>query len=107
MRTIGGNVRKIKTWLQPLGSGGAVRPRKPFPNSGRSAKIAAIPRVGRVAGVHRDGVAWLGCGERGFLFRPHTLVDLADSVACFASPLTKELLVVTGTGEIVRVPMPG
>jgi hypothetical protein len=63
-------------------------------------------RPGRLAGVHAGGVAWLSGGERGFLFHARTEVELDDAVACFASPPTNELLVVTARGDVVRVPAP-
>ena len=69
-------------------------------------RCAALLQPGRAAGVHRDGVSWLSCGERGFLFRAETQAGLADAVACFASPLTKELLVVSAGGDILRAPAP-
>jgi hypothetical protein len=67
-------------------------------------RCAALVHPGRVAGVHRGGVAWLACGERRFVWRGHSAVDLPDAVACFASALPGELLVVCAEGDVVRVP---
>jgi hypothetical protein len=67
---------------------------------------ATLLRPGQVAAVHRDGVAWLARGETGFVPRNPTPAPLADAVACFASPVTNELLVVLAKGDLVRVPLP-
>jgi tetratricopeptide (TPR) repeat protein len=78
-----------------------------YPYAGERYRCAALLQPGQVAGVHRGGVVWLGCGERGFRTRTHSVLDLSDAAACFASPLTGELLVVAAEGDIVRVPVPG
>jgi tetratricopeptide (TPR) repeat protein len=70
-------------------------------------RCATLMQLDRIAAVGRRGVAWLACGPRGFALRSSTAVDLADAVACFASPMTKELLVVLALGDIVRLPAPG
>jgi hypothetical protein len=67
---------------------------------------AALVQPGRVAGVRRDGLAWLGCGGLDFLVRSHTRADLAGAAACFASPQTGEVLVVLAGGDVVRAAAP-
>lgn len=69
-------------------------------------RLAALVSPGIVAGVHAGGVRWYRCGQT-LTLQGQTKVSLADAVACFASPPTRELLVVCGDGDVVRVPLPG
>jgi hypothetical protein len=69
-------------------------------------RCATLLKPGHAAAVQRDGVAWLARGERGYYQRTHTPLDLHDAVACFASPVTNELLVVAAEGDVVRVSAP-
>jgi hypothetical protein len=75
--------------------------------SGLLYRCATLLKPGHAAAVQRDCVAWLVRGERGFPRRTQTLVDLSDAVACFASPVTNELLVVAAEGDVIRVSVPG
>jgi hypothetical protein len=60
----------------------------------------------RVAAVRRNGVDWLR-RERGQLLPwTTTALDVPSAVACFHSPMTNELLVVSRDGWLVRVPVP-
>jgi hypothetical protein len=68
---------------------------------------ATIVRADLVAGVSRSHIDWLHTGDRGFVRRSTTRVNLRSAVACFPSPQTRELLVVCRDGVVVRVPMPG
>jgi tetratricopeptide (TPR) repeat protein len=77
-------------------------------SAGLGYRCASLLQPGQVAAAHRGGVAWLSCGQLGFVQRAHSsAVDLPDAVACFASPLTGELLVVGREGDVIRVPVPG
>jgi hypothetical protein len=60
----------------------------------------------RVAAVRSGGVDWLRRGESRLTLSSTTPADLSDAVACFFSPLTRELLVVAGAGEVIRVAAP-
>ena len=54
-----------------------------------------------------QGVAWLKDGlDNTLTTRGITRVALANAVACFASPTTDELLVVSRDGFVTRVPLP-
>jgi hypothetical protein len=66
-------------------------------------RAAALLRPGHVAAVAADSIHWLRCHGRRFTPWSTTRVDMADAVACFASPLTNELLVVCAEGEVARV----
>lgn len=68
-------------------------------------RAATLIRPGLVAGVRADGIDWLFAG-RGLQRTTETPGDLSGAVACFASLPTGELLVVCGTGDLVRVPLP-
>ncbi len=70
-------------------------------------RAAALLRPGELAAVARDGVYWVRCGERALTVWATTRAALGDAVACFPSPLTRELLVVCAEGDVVRVPLPG
>src|SRR5262249_41790953 len=72
---------------------------------GRSARAASFLSPGRLAAVSASGVHWLRAGETGLHETGFTRCGLDDAVACFGSPLTSELLVLTRQGELVRVPM--
>jgi hypothetical protein len=51
-------------------------------------------------------VGWLRHGSGVLVRWATTEADLHDAVACFASPLTGELLVACAGGDVVRVPLP-
>jgi hypothetical protein len=67
---------------------------------------AAVVRPGLVAGVTRSHVAWLRGGADAFTAMRPTEVAIPSAVACFASPRTRELIVVCSDGFIARVPIP-
>jgi hypothetical protein len=69
-------------------------------------RAAALLRPGEVAGVTRTGVSWARSTDLGLRVRSTTPAELGDAVACFASPLTRELLAVCANGDVVRVPVP-
>jgi hypothetical protein len=69
-------------------------------------RAAALVRPGQVAGVERAGVHWLRATEALLAPRAVTEALLPDAVACFASPLTGEVLVACAGGDVVRVPVP-
>ena len=60
----------------------------------------------RVAAARSGGVDWLRRGEGRLLLTSTTAANLADAVACFYSPLTRELLTATAGGDVVRVAAP-
>jgi hypothetical protein len=60
-----------------------------------------------LAGVHRAGVEWYRRAGCKFVPAASTRLDLHDAVACFASPLTRELLVVCREGDPIRATAPG
>jgi tetratricopeptide (TPR) repeat protein len=68
---------------------------------------AALLQPDRVAAVSNHGVSVLAHGTRGLATRARTDVDLSAAVACFASPATKELLIVESNGDVIRLPIPG
>jgi hypothetical protein len=74
-----------------------------------SADFRATALLGpaRLAGVTATGVQWLQVGgTAGVQVTGQTPAHLEDAIACFASPLTGELLVVCAEGDVVRVAIP-
>ncbi len=70
-------------------------------------RCAALLKPGKAAAVHRDRVVWLARTDRNVTARTQTPLGLSDAVACFASPVTNELLVVAAEGDVIRVSVPG
>jgi hypothetical protein len=70
-------------------------------------RCATLLKPGKAAAVHRDRVVWLGRTDRTVTARTQTPLGLSDAVACFASPVTNELLVVAAEGDVIRVSVPG
>ena len=69
-------------------------------------RAAAFVGPDRIAGVRPGGVDWLRRGENRLTLSATTPADLRDAVACFFSPPTGELLVVTSGGDVVRAAAP-
>jgi hypothetical protein len=59
-----------------------------------------------LAGVHAAGIHWYRRSSHQFVLKGRTGLDLRDAVACFASPLTNELLIVCQHGDPIRVSIP-
>jgi hypothetical protein len=95
-------------WSRLEGGNTARLNRKAFgAGDDRGFLCAAILTPGQVAAVEPQGVAWLKVGPDNTLTtRGTTRVALANAVACFASPATEELLVVSRDGFVTRVPLP-
>ena len=60
----------------------------------------------KVVAVARSRIDWLGCGAERFHIVDTLKLGLYTAVACFASPLTQEILVVCADGFIAHVTPP-
>ncbi len=69
-------------------------------------RAATFVGLDRIAAVRSGGVDWLRRGESRLVLTSTTPAGLSDAVACFFSPLTRELLIVASAGDIVRVAAP-
>ena len=67
-------------------------------------RAAAFVGRDRLAAVRPGGVDWLRRGEDRLVLAATTTTALGDAVACFYSVPTRELLVATDQGDVVRVP---
>jgi hypothetical protein len=74
------------------------------PKTGYTA--VALLGAGRLAAVRPGHIDWLGRDLGLLLPWASTSTYVADPFACFHSPLTAELLTATGSGWLVRVPVP-
>jgi hypothetical protein len=74
--------------------------------SGERYRAATFVGPDRLAAVRSGGVDWLRRGEGRITLTSTTTANLTDAVGCFFSPLTWELLVVSNTGDVVRVAAP-
>jgi tetratricopeptide (TPR) repeat protein len=83
------------------------QPQKRMTNVTRESKYqaAALVRPHLVAAVGTYRIDWLRAGFSGFAFSSATHVALPGVVACFPSHPTRELLVVSRDGVVVRVPV--
>jgi hypothetical protein len=70
-------------------------------------RAVTLVRSGLLAAVSPSRIDWLRVGPRGFSLWTSTWLASPQPVACFASLVTNEVLVVCTDGEIVRVPVPG
>jgi hypothetical protein len=84
--------------LMEVASNTAVRP--------EGYLATAIVRSGLVAGVSRSQIDWMRPGATNFTRLSATNVLLPTAIACFASRLTGELIVICQEGLVVRVPIP-
>jgi tetratricopeptide (TPR) repeat protein len=84
------------------------QPQTRMTNVTRESKYqaAALVRPNLVAAVGAFRIDWLRAGFSGFVFASGTHVSLPQVVACFPSHPTRELLVVSRDGVVVRVPVP-
>lgn len=70
---------------------------------------ACLIGPGSIAGVAADRVDWLKAVTSAvpkLKIVSSTRADLPSAVACFGSPLTAELLVISSDGLLTRVPCP-
>jgi hypothetical protein len=77
-------------------------------NVSRSSKYqaAALVRPALVAAVGTYRIDWLRGSFTGFAYSAASHVAVEAVVACFASHETRELLVVSREGVVMRVPVP-
>lgn len=87
---------------------GDGRPAARMTNVTRGSKYqaAALVRPGLVAAVGAYRIDWLRGSFAGFAYWSSTHVELPPVVACFPSHPTRELLVVSRDGAVLRVPVP-
>jgi hypothetical protein len=94
-------------WVDARNDGPFLRVRSSCASKEHGFLCAAILSPGKIAAVEPQGVAWLRTGPNNALTAHGTTrIALANAVACFASPTTNELLVVSRDGFVTRVPMP-
>jgi hypothetical protein len=74
------------------------------PKAGYTA--VALLAAGHLAAVRPGRIDWLSRNRGQLLPWTSTPLDTTDPVACFHSPLTAEVLVITGGGTLLRVPVP-
>jgi tetratricopeptide (TPR) repeat protein len=67
---------------------------------------ATLLRASFAAAVAESRIDWLQGGRRGLSVWKTTLLELRGAIACFPSPRTRELIIVIGDGQLVRVPVP-